>query len=146
MKIALVALALLLPAPFVSGPQHFSLTAVYVPPEKPGKPGAVAVTFRGRDPEIHVNEEPAPRLKLDPEQSLLLDRQPPASGKGMEFDPDTAHYLDLSKPVRFAVEIAPTAPRGPQSAKASVVYFYCSKREGWCRRGSTEVLIPITVE
>jgi hypothetical protein len=29
--------------------------------------------------------------------------------------------------------------------KASVVYFYCSTREAWCRRGTVEVQIPVTV-
>ena len=33
---------------------------------KAGQPAAVAVTFLGTDPAIYVNEEPKPRLKLEP--------------------------------------------------------------------------------
>jgi hypothetical protein len=141
-----LALGLVLGPLFVAGPQHFLLTASFEAPAKAGQPAAVAVTFSGTDPEIHINEEPAPRLKLDPLQAVLLDKQPPPSGKGPDFDPETARYLDLSRPVRFPVAIAPQAPKGAQSVKATVVYFYCSKRDGWCRRGATEIEIPLVVK
>ena len=137
---ALLVSPLLLP-----GPQHFTLTAAFEAASKAGPDAAVVVTFSGTDPLIHINEEPAPRLKLDPLQAVLVDKQKPPSGKGPDFDPDTAHYLDLAQPVRFPVALSPTAAKGPQVVKATIVYFYCSKREGWCRRGSTEVEVPLTV-
>jgi hypothetical protein len=137
---ALVVSPLLLAAP-----QHFTLTAAYEPVAAAGQEAAVAVTFEGTDPLIHINEEPAPRLKLDPLQAVLVDKQKPASGKGPEMDPEKVLTLDLEKPVRFPVALSPSAPKGPQVVKATVIYFYCSSREGWCRRGSTEVEIPLTV-
>ena len=140
-----VSLPLLLSQSVSAGPQHFTLTAAFEPPGKAGEEAAVAVTFSGTDPLIHINEEPSPRLKLDPLQTVLEDKQPPPSGKGPDFDPEKARTLDLAKPVRFPVAISPAAPKGPQSVKATVIYFYCSTREGWCRRGSTEVEVPLTV-
>jgi hypothetical protein len=136
--------ALLAGAP--SGPQHFILAAHFEPAARSGQPGAVAVRFTGTDPEIHINEEPAPRLKLSPVETVLVDKQPPPSGKGPDFDPETARYLDIAKPVRFPVAVAPGAAKGEQNVKATVVYFYCSKREGWCRRGSTEIEVPVLVK
>ena len=53
--------------------------------------------------------------------------------------------MDLSRPVLFPVAIAPAAPRGEQLVKASVVFFYCSQREAWCRRGTADVEIPVNV-
>jgi hypothetical protein len=140
MSLAPLALAALLAA----GPQHFTLSA-HFEPQAAGKPAAVAVTFTGIDPDIHMNEEPAPRLKLSPVEAVLVDKQAPPSGKAPAFDPETARYLDLSKPVRFPVAVAPAAAKGSQTVKATVVYFYCSKREGWCRRGSTEIEVPVPV-
>jgi hypothetical protein len=105
----------------------------------------VAVTFTPLDPDVFVNEEPAPRLKLDPLETVLVDKQAPPSGKGGEWDAATARYLDLAKPVRFPVALAPNAPRGSQTSKATVVYFYCSKREAWCRRGAAEVEVAVEV-
>lgn len=136
---------LLLLAAGSAGPRHFDVAASFVPPEKAGGAGAIAVRFASRDPDVHINEEPAPRLKLDLEQVVLVDKQPPAPKTVPVYDPETARYLDLGKPVRFPVAFAPNAPRGPQTVGASVVYFYCSQREGWCRRGTADLEVAVTV-
>jgi len=48
-------------------------------------------------------------------------------------------------PVTFPVALAPGAPKGTQTVKANLVFFYCSKREGWCRRGSDELEVLVSV-
>jgi hypothetical protein len=138
---------LLVLAPGLAGAagRHFDLSASFAAPRKAGGAGSVAVTFRPLDPDVKVNETPAPRLRLDLAQAVLVDRQAPPSREVPDYDPLTARYLDTSRPVLFPVAVAPTAPKGEHSVKASVVYFYCSTREAWCRRGSTEVLVPVTV-
>jgi hypothetical protein len=127
-----------------SPPRHFDVAASYVAPKEAKGAAAVSVLFSPTDPDVHINEDPAPRLKLDPGQVVLLDRQGPAPARAADFDPEKTHYLDLAKPVRFPVAIGPKAPKGSQDVTASVVYFYCSKREGWCRRGTA--LVEFTVE
>ena len=137
------ALTLLALAPSV---RHFEVLATFEPARKPGGEGAVAVTFQALDPDVHVNETPAPQLRLDIAQTVLEDRQPKAkTAADASYDPATAKYLDLQKPVRFAVAVAKGAPRGAHEVKANVVFFYCSSREAWCRRGSVDVLIPVDV-
>lgn len=139
-------LAALVPAgALAASTRHFDVTASFNPPKKASAHGTVAVTFRALDPDVKVNETPAPRLKLDLAQAVLVDRQPPASSQVPDYDPLTARYLDLAKPVLFPVAIAPTAPRGEHEVRASVVYFYCSTREAWCRRGTVDVLFPVSV-
>jgi len=127
------------------GPAHFTVTAAYVPPARPASSGAVSVTFVPRDPDVHVNEEPAPRLKLDRDQAVLVDRQPAPPSKLPAFDPETARYLDTRVPVSFPVAPAPKAAKGTHPVKAMVTYFYCSKREGWCRKGTAEVEVAVTI-
>ena len=142
----LPALLALLPALVQAGPlRHFDVIAEFVAPRRAGGSGHVAVSFRALDPDVHVNESPAPRLKLDIAQAVLLDRQLPPPSHVPDYDPLTARYVDLSKPVLFPVAIAPAAPRGEQLVKASVVFFYCSQREAWCRRGTADVEIPVNV-
>jgi hypothetical protein len=126
-------------------PRHFDVAASYAAPKEPGSPGAVSVLFSPTDPDVHINEEPAPRLKLAPGQGVLVDRQAPAPTRAADFDPEKTRYLDLAKPVRFPVALAPKAPKGKQELAAKVVYFYCSKREGWCRRGTAEVEFTVEV-
>lgn len=137
--------ALVPSALFAAGPKHFDLTAVYTAPAKAGASGAIAVTFVPTDPDVHVNEAPAPRLTLDPAQTLLVDKQAPAPDRVVPYDPDTAESLDLTFPVLFPVAIAKGAPKGAHPLAASVTYFYCSKRAGWCRKGTTEVSVSVTV-
>ena len=137
---------LVVPVALGAGPQkHFELLASFEPPETVGGDGAVAVTFRALDPDVRLNETPAPRLKLDLTQDVLVDRQDPAPRSLPAFDPLTARYLDLAEPVRFPVAISPTAPAGVQRVEAQVVFFYCSVREAWCRRGTADVEVAVTV-
>jgi hypothetical protein len=137
--------AILLVAALGAAPRHFDVVASFEPPKKAGGLAHVAVSFSPLDPDVHVNEEPAPRLKLDLAQAALVDKQAPAPDKAAEWDPENPRYLDLAKPVKFPVAFALTAPRGGQLVKGTVVYFYCSSREGWCRRGTAEVEVPVTV-
>ena len=145
MRVPTAFLALLLPAAVAAGPRHFDVGASFVSPARPGADGAVAVTFAALDPDVRVNEEPAPRLKLDPVQAVLVDKQKPGPARAEAFDPEKAHYLDLAAPVLFPVALSPAAPKGPQAVKGSVTYFYCSKREGWCRKGTADVSVAVTV-
>lgn len=126
-------------------PRHFDVIAAFEPAAAPGADAAVVVTFQPLAPDVKINETPAPRLKLDLLQVVLEDRQPKPATSVPDYDPATARYLDTGKPVRFKVAVAKSAPAGAHEVKASVVYFYCSTREAWCRRGSAEVLIPVTV-
>jgi len=137
---AMVGLALL-----AAPPKHFDIAASFLAPPRPGTGAAVGVLFSPLDSDVHVNEDPAPRLQLDPGQKVLVDKQPAPPSHAAETDPDKTRYLDVSRPVKFKVEIAAGAPKGPQTVKAKVVYFYCSKREGWCRRGSEPLELTVDV-
>ena len=141
----LALILLLAPAWLGAGPRHFDVLASWEAPARSGENGSVAVSFRALDPDLRVNETPAPRLKLDLMDPVLVDKQAPAPRRVPEWDPLTAKYLDLDKPVRFPVALAPTAPSGAQTVKAQVVYFYCSVREAWCRRGKADIELRVDV-
>ena len=140
-----LVVALVPAAALAASARHFEVTAAFAPAKSAAANASVAVTFRPLDPDVKVNETPAPRLKLDLAQTVLVDKQAPPSKQVPDYDPLTARYLDPAKPVLFPVAIAPTAPKGAQEVRASVVYFYCSTREAWCRRGTADVLVPVTV-
>lgn len=122
-----------------------SVSASYVPPAKAGDNASVAVTFDTRDPDVRVNRDPAPRLALDPEQKVLVDKQPPRARRGGSADVEAAGFYEAGTPVHFAVAPAPAAPRGEHEVKGTVTYFYCSKRDGWCRKGTSEIEFPVAV-
>lgn len=134
----------LLPLLAPATPQHFTLTAVYEAPKKAGASGSIAVTFGTLDPDVRVNETPAPRIKLG-SSDVLVDRQPPAASKIEPYDPETASYLDLALPVYFPVALAKGAEKGSHEVPVSVTYFYCSKRAGWCRKGTADLAVLVNV-
>jgi hypothetical protein len=140
---AVAAVALLLLGAGSSG-RYVTLSAEFVPPAKPGANAHVALTLTPRDADVRVNEDPGPRLKLDPEDDVLADKQSPAP-RFTAYDPENARYLDPGLPLHLPVAIKPTAPRGKHTVKAKVTYFYCSKREGWCRKGTEDVEFPVDV-
>src|SRR2546425_484893 len=102
----------------VLGAEHFTVSATYLPPAKPRANASVAVTSTPADPDVRINQEPGPRLKLDPEQVVLVDRQPPPARRGESGG--EPRYLDPSLPVAFPVALNPKAPRGEQPVKGSV--------------------------
>jgi hypothetical protein len=148
MRGAVAAVAILATLALGEGSAHadrVSVSASYVPPGKPGATAAVAVVFDTRDPDVHVNRDPAPRLALDSEQRVLLDKQPPRARRGGSADVEAAGFYEPGTPVTFAVAVAPGAPKGEHEVKGTVTYFYCSQRDGWCRKGTSEIEIPVAV-
>jgi len=121
------------------------VSARYEPPAVRGEEAAVVVSLVPQQEGIVVNERPAPRLALDPDQKVLVDRQPPKKAGGPPPVPGEAHYLDPKVPVRFPVALAAGASAGQHTVKAVVTYFFCSKEQGWCRKGKTPVDLTVTV-
>lgn len=146
MRSLCVAAATLLPALAWAGASqpHFTVEAHFIPAKKPAAESAIAVSFKALNPDVRINEEPAPRLKLDPQQRVLDYKAPAGPMAPPNFDPAFAKYLDLGKPVSFPVSRAAQAAPGPQPVKGNVVFFYCSKKEGWCKKGSSD--FEVTVE
>jgi hypothetical protein len=115
---------------------HFAISAQYRPGKAAGT-GEVAVTFAPKDPDVKINTTPPPRLKLDEGQKLLAEKTVPRK----DGAPDEK-YLDLTFPVVFPVAV--TGPlQGEQTVKGALTYYYCSHREGWCRKGTADLEIPV---
>ena len=115
---------------------HFAITAQFRP-GKTSAAGEVAVTFTPKDPDVKLNAVPPPRLKLDEGQKLLAEKTAPRRAGA----PDEK-YLDLTFPVVFPVSVLGAVPAA-QTVKGSLTYYYCSHREGWCRKGTADVEIPV---
>ncbi len=122
--------------------EDVDVMATYLAPQEEGGPWIV-VSLLPKAPGIRVNESPAPRINLDPQQKALI-YQPPAdrSASPAQGGP---RYLDPETPVRFPVKLAPGTPTGTHLVKATITYFYCSKRQGWCKKGTADVEVAVTV-
>jgi hypothetical protein len=124
------------PTPAAGGSPHFTVSAQFRPGKVAGA-GEVAVSFAPTDPDVKINVMPAPKLKLDPAQKVLADKAAPArAGSPAE------KYLDTTFPVMFPVTVL-GAPAASATVKGAVTYYYCSHREGWCRKGTADVDISV---
>jgi hypothetical protein len=115
---------------------HFAISTEYRPGKTAGT-GEVAVTFAPKDPDVKINTTPPPRLKLDETQKVLAEKTAPKRARA----PDEK-YLDLTFPVVFPVSVSGPI-QGEQTVKGALTYFYCSHREGWCRKGTADLEIPV---
>jgi len=115
---------------------HFAISAQFRPGKTPGA-GEVEVTFAPKDPDVKVNVTPPPRLKLDEGQKLLAEKVAPKRAGASD-----EKYLDLTFPVVFPVSVLGSVPPA-QTVKGSLTYYYCSHREGWCRKGTADLEIPV---
>ena len=129
--------------PSVIPSQHFDVTAAYEAPAKKGASASLVFEFKRKDPDVNINEEPAPRIKFAVGSPLVAPAPPKSSG--VIPDPENVRYLDLSKPVRFAVTVAPDAAKGLSALKTTLSYFYCSKRENWCRKGTADFDLSVVL-
>ena len=93
-----------------------SVSATWVPPARAGANGSVAVRFETNDPDVHVNRDPAPRLVLDPDQRVLVDRQAPRARRGGSADVEAAGFYEAGTPVTFAAALAAGAQQGHRGA------------------------------
>ena len=125
-------------------PDYVTVRATFEPPTTPGGDGAIVVTLTPKESDIRVNENPSPRLRLAEGQPILIDKQP-APSRSTPVDPAQAKYLDPAQPVRFAVAIAPKAPKGASNVSGTLTYFFCSKGQGWCRKGTADVSVRVDV-
>lgn len=122
---------------------HFDVSAAYQPPAQKGAPGHIAFEFKKKDPDVNINEDPAPRIKFAPGSPLVAP--PPPKSSGDIPDLATAHYIDLSKPLLLPVTVAPGAAKGLSTVRTTLSYFYCSKRENWCRRGTADFDLAVAL-
>src|SRR5271169_5564194 len=96
----------LLASPVFAASAHFDVQASYAPPPRAADKGEILVSFVPKVADVFVDEEPAPRLKLDAAQTVLVDRQAPPPDRVTAFDPETARFRDPKVPVRFPVSLS----------------------------------------
>jgi hypothetical protein len=130
--------ALLLAAAAASASTSVGVSATFVPASRAGAPAVVEVRFAPADPDVHINRFPPPRLELEPLQGVLKLSPAPVAKPA----PESAKYLGPAEPYRFPV-VAKGATAGAQTVKGTVTYFYCSQRDGWCRKGSNDVEVAV---
>ena len=111
-----------------------------VAPLTAGKKGTVEVSFtlmKG----YAINRTPPVSLKLKDEPGLKLDKLDFASSPNDPKSKDE-YYVDLPK---LRVPVTASKP-GLYEITGKLVYFFCSKADGFCSRQVVDVTVPIRVQ
>jgi len=92
-----------------------------------GKTGIILVTFTPAD-DIHVNAVPPVEFSLRSARAFRL------SSKPTQIADKESGYLLTRSPVAQPFRLSKSVPPGVYRMAGTVVYFYCSDIEGWCRK------------
>lgn len=133
------ALALMiLAAPLAgAGEAPFLVTAQWEPASA-RRPGAVVLRFSPDAEDLRVNRVPAPRLEW-PQGSGAEPVAAPGETRPASAVVGDPQYLADGEAYRLYFAAAPA--QGVVEGK--VVFFYCSKNAGWCKKGVSPVSLAL---
>jgi hypothetical protein len=105
-----------------------------------GRDGVVTVSFDVIDG-YAINRVPAIQLKLEAVDGIVLAE---SSMISPEKDPksDDVYYVDVPE---FDVSLK-AAKAGKYEIPGTLIYFFCSKADGFCSRQIVDVTVPVTVQ
>ena len=105
-----------------------------------GASGEVVVSFGVLDGYV-INRMPPIQLKLQPVDGLTHDAANLVS-PSEDRKSDDEYYVDVPT---FFVEVEAAAV-GEYEIPGELVYFFCSKADGFCSRQIVDVVVPVTAE
>jgi len=104
-----------------------------------GAKGEIRIQFHPIDG-IHINTAPPTELNLAEGSPLTLIGVP-----GVPTD-STTGYFDASKPMTYTFAVSRTVRPGTTKVNGTLVYYYCSDKEGWCLRWKDNVSLTLSVD
>ncbi|MFQ5798097.1 MAG: hypothetical protein ACE5H0_05300 [Bacteroidota bacterium] len=104
-----------------------------------GAKGEIRIQFHPFDG-IRINTVPPTELNLAEGSPLTLIGEP-----AVPTDPTTG-YLDASKPMTYTFAVSKTARPGTTKVNGTLVYYYCSDKEGWCLRWKDNVSLTLSID
>lgn len=106
---------------------------------KPGDAGTLLISFIPRKG-FHVNAVPPMSVKFD---SL----SPAELRDSLNIPQDTSTgYLNTAESVRQPFALKKDLKPGKAEIPGTLIYYYCSDTEGWCRREKESFTIPVVLK
>ncbi|MBM2841143.1 MAG: hypothetical protein HW412_1671, partial [Bacteroidetes bacterium] len=103
-----------------------------------GGTGKIMIAFTPIDG-IHIN--------VDPPLSVKLERNTPFRFEGkLDISTDKeSGYLSMSMPVEQRFAVTRKTKPGSHTIKGTLVYYFCSDTEGWCRKFTQPIALKLNV-
>lgn len=133
-----LALMILAAAPLAGAAEAPFLVTAEWEPGSTKRPGAVVLRFSPDAEDLRVNRVPPPRLEW-PQGVRAAPAVAPGETRPVSTAPADPQYLADGEAYRLYFATAPT--KGMVEGK--VVFFYCSKNAGWCKKGVSPVSLAL---
>ena len=105
-----------------------------------GETGEVEVSFHVKKGYL-INRIPPIQLKLEVVEGISL-KDTTLLSSSEDLQSSDEYYVELPK-----FDVVVEAPkRGTYEIPAKLVYFFCSKADGFCSRQVVETRVPVTIE
>ena len=105
---------------------------------QPGGKGKILVSFSPVDG-IHINVDPPVGVKVEKNPLISLHGDP-----DITTDKETG-FLSTSTPVGQRFSVSRKATPGEHIVQGTIIYYFCSDTEGWCRKQSREVSFRLNI-
>jgi hypothetical protein len=105
---------------------------------RPGQTENLQIAFSTAD-DIYVIARPTVEIRLASTQLVTLIGSP-----NQDVDRSTG-YISTRSPVTQRITVSKGTHEGTYTVKGSLVYFYCSRSKGWCRKQVEPFEIRITI-
>lgn len=106
---------------------------------QPGGRGTILLSFTPIDG-IHINTDPPITVRLEKNWLISLQGEPDIS-----TDKESG-FLSTSMPVQQQFHVSPKAKSGEHTIKGTIVYYFCSDTEGWCRKLSQPITLTLNIQ
>lgn len=105
---------------------------------RPGKLGTILVTFAPIEG-IHINANPAVEMTLGHNDVFALYGE-----SEMTVNKENG-FLSTRTPVKQQFLVSSEAKPGEYTLKGTLVYYFCSDDEGWCRKFTQSIALTLHV-
>jgi hypothetical protein len=106
---------------------------------QPGGKGRILVSFSPIDG-IHINVDPPFRLTIEKNRFFSLHGEPDIS-----TDKESG-FLSTSAPIEQGFYVFKKANSGEHIIKGTIVYYFCSDNEGWCRKLTQPITLKLNIQ
>lgn len=103
-----------------------------------GSEGTILATFTPVEG-IHINVDPPVELTLQENPSFAIHADP-----DMSIDEESG-FLSTSQPVEQRFSVASSTTPGDYTITGTIVYFFCSDAQGWCRKFKQPITLSLHV-
>lgn len=106
---------------------------------KAGGGGTILISFVPVDG-IHINADPPVTVTIEKNRVLSLKGDPDVT-----VDKES-EALSTSTPVEQRFTVSSKATPGEHTIKGTIIYYFCSDTEGWCRRFSQPMTLKLNIQ